>query len=75
MALNVKFNTPTCTTIQTPCLMVDPESSLIVLLSDWASGICLAPGKTKYNVGYYTNQWKMHKLIPYNGKIELENKA
>ena len=56
-----------------PFIAIDRETDLIVLLSGPGEGTCLQGGSTKYIAGYYTDNWIMKRLVPYYGKVTLEN--
>jgi len=73
MAVLVNVTGPTVSQVSYPCILIDPETNLVLFMNGWQCGTVLQGGSTNYLAGYHGTNWKMHKLLPFHGRVTLEN--
>lgn len=56
-----------------PYLMVDTETGLVILMDSAGTGTVMQGGSTRYYPGYHGTNWTMSKLVPFKGRVTMEN--
>ena len=74
MAINVEVHGRFSKALPYPGIFVDEQEGLIVLLTGPGTGTVLNPGRSSYSVGYVGSYWKMERLVPFLGRLTMENK-
>lgn len=55
-----------------PCLMINKDKDLIVLMNSPGTGMLLYSGPTSnYKVGSYCVCWKIENFTPFEGIVEI----
>lgn len=74
MAVNIEVHGKNSQGFHYPMIMIDLAEDLIIFITEHSTGTVLKGGRTRYNPGYHGTHWYMNRLVPFTGRITLENK-